>query len=70
MKRIFLSKYSAGSSITVECLRLKICTHNRLVCDLFDKIIYVDLKSILLEKPIGKVFHILKDILLSNIKFN
>ena len=40
----------------VECLRLTICTNNRLVKNLFNKVINVDLKSILFERPINEVF--------------
>ena len=39
----------------VECLSLKLCSNNPLVKCLNDKVINVDLKCILLEKPVSEV---------------
>ena len=56
MERIFFQLQMPESTSLVECLRLKINTNNRLVKNLFQKIINVDLKSILFERPINEVF--------------
>ena len=55
MKPIFSSLQSSASAFMVECLRLRICTDNRLIRVLYDKVINVDLKSVLLEKSLDKV---------------
>ena len=52
---MFSSINSESSINMIECLKLKITTNNRLVQNLYDKILNVDLKSILLEKPLDKV---------------
>ena len=46
---------SVNPIFTVECLSLKICTSNRIVRSLYNKVINVDFKSILLEKPFDQV---------------
>ena len=39
-----------------ECLMVKVCKNNSIVKSLYDKIINVDIKSILLTKPLDKVY--------------
>ncbi len=39
----------------VECVKVKICTNNRVAKSLYDKVINIDVKSIFLTKPLAKV---------------
>lgn len=54
MNRIYLPLHSIPICMN-ECLKLKVCTNNRLVKSLFNKVINVDLKSILLERPVNEL---------------
>jgi hypothetical protein len=54
MNRIYLPLHSIPICMN-ECLKLRVCTNNKLVKSLFNKVINVDLKSILLERPVNEV---------------
>ena len=58
---MFSSPKNYAPGEIIECLKLKVCTNNRVVKSIYDKVINIDIKSIFLTKPLAQVhkFHLI-----------